>query len=706
MPAKHLAAVAAAAVAITLLWLEPLVAHLSSAVLSGPSDVTSTIRQFESGERLGHSPFTFSHDPLLGAPEGTTFSRAVQVANAIQPAFVWTLKQGVGWIAAFNVFLLLGFILTALATFVLLHRLGVHPAAAAFGAYVFSFNPYAFEKAGLGQPGLLHNWVLVVLLIALLGLHERRTVRQGVLVGLTAALCFYMHTYLGFVALLAIAVVLAVDLIDRRGGRRLAIVAGAGVVALGVALTPAIAVTLDDRTAARQVTSERAEVLRDFGAVPSTYLKPPGGSLVGAALSSQSRDERIEDAGGTMYFGYVTLLLAVFGVVLLVRRQTRLAEGPRRFAGFAGVALVVVAFLVALPDRVTLLGLDLPMPSWLLGNFTPGIRVYSRFGILVGLGLVVLAALALDVVARRRHGKAFVAAALALVAVELAVGPPIQTWDTDEPPAYDRWLATQDRGIVAIYPPPGEHIEEENHTRGELFFQTVHWQPLFFTESPRKSRGWAIRELSGNLDEPGVPQLLASQGVRYVVVNDDVYRAIGDRPPNVPLPLLRRFDGARAFRVVAEPADVETVLHASAGRVAEAMGIPAPTVEIPGKGFQEPERSELDGRDWRWLIEGGVLEIDVPEASLQFELKGIAFSAHRNRLLILRDEDGSTLGKVDVGTATRDFTISPFRLPKGKSRLLLDVSPPPEQLGESDQRFASIFLSPVVIRPLADYSRR
>ena len=706
MPAKQLATVAAVAVAITLVWLAPLVAHLSSAVLSGPSDITSTIRQFASGERLGHSPFTFSHDPLLGAPEGTTFSRAVQVANAIQPAFVWTLKQAIGWMAAFNLFLLLGFVLTALATFVLLHRLDLHPVAAAFGAYVFAFNPYAFEKAGLGQPGLMHNWVLVVLLIALLGIHERRTLRQGALIGLSAALCFYMHTYLGFVALLAIATVFAVELIDQRGARRLAIVAGAGVVALGVALTPPIVVALNDRDAARQVTSERAEVLRDFGAVPSTYLKPPGGSLVGAALSPQSRGERIEDADATMYFGYVTLLLAAGAAVLLVRRQPRLAARRRRFAGFAGVGLVVGGFLVALPDRVTLLGLDLPMPSSVIGNFTPGVRVYSRFGILVGLGLVVLAALALDVVARQRHGKIFAGAALALVAVELAVGPPIQTWATDEPPAYDRWLATQERGIVAIYPAPGEHIEEENHTRAETFFQTVHWQPLFFTESPRKSRGWAIRELSDNLDEPGVPQLLASQGVRYVVVADDVYRAIGEKPPYVPLPLLRRFDGARVFGVVAEPADVDAVLRANAGRVAAAMGIPAPTVEIPGEGFHAPERSPHDGRQWRWLIQDGLVEVDVPEADVEFELKAIAFSAHRNRLLRLRDDEGNVLAQLDIGTATLEFTLGPFRLPEGESELRLDVVPGSEPLGEADPRPASIFLSPVEIRPIADYSRR
>jgi hypothetical protein len=709
MPARHLWVAAAGSLAASLLWLAPLVAHPGSALLQAPSDASSTIRQYASAEHQGKSVFTISHDPLLAAPEGTTYSWAAQVANAIQPAFVLALETVVGYVAALNVFTLLAFALTGFLAYILLARVGLHPLAAAFGAYVVAFNPYAFEKAELGQPALVHNWVLIVLLLALLRLEQRRTLADAALAGLAAALCFYMHTYLGFVGLVAVLVFLGVDVIRRREWRRWARTTAVGAATLVLALLPAAVATMADRTAAGQLTSDRAEVLQDFGAPPSAYLAPPSGGLLAAATSPRSRTERVEAATGvTLYFGYVTLALALLGAVLLLRRHPVFDDPRRRALALGAGALTVVGFLVALPDRMTVLGVEFPGPSALLGQVTTGVRVYARFGILVIIGAAILAAFALDLLVRRRRGAALGAAAVALVAIELAVGPPIETWRTDEPPAYDAWLATQPAGIAAMYPAPGDKIEAEEHTRRETYFQTTHWHPLLFTESPRKTRGWAIRELVDHLDEPGVPELLAAQKVRYVIVNDAVYRTMGERPPHVPgtLRLLRRFDGARAFEVVAEKGDVEDVLRRNAARVAAAMGIAAPTVTIPGDGFHDAERSALDGRDWRWLIQSGALEVEVPEASVQFVLKGIAVSPFRNRTLSLEDEDGTVLGTADVGTATADIAIGPFRLPAGRSRLRLAVSPPPEQLGASDTRHASIFLSPVEIQPLADYSRR
>ena len=342
-------------------------------------------------------------------------------------------------------------------------------------------------------------------------------------------------------------------------------------------------------------------------------------------------------------------------------------------------------------------------PSALAGLFTNYLRVYGRFGILVGLGLALLAAFALDALVRRRRGLMLGAAALVLLVADLAYGAPIPIWNVSRTPAHDTFLAQQPHGIVAFYPPQAENAAGNLYVREELFWQTRHGQPLFFTESARKNRGWAIRELVDQLDKPNVPQLLAAEGVRYVVVNDAVYRAIGQDPPGVPQPLLARFGDTRVFEIVAEPGDLEAALHDQAARVASAMGIPVPSARLLDKGFQAPE--QFDGREWRWLIQDGLVEVDVAEPNVQFELVGLAFSANRERTLSLLDQDGDALGETQVGTTKQELHIGPFRLPRGRSLLRLAVAPPPEQLGETDQRYASIFLSPVEIRPLADYSR-
>jgi hypothetical protein len=347
---------------------------------------------------------------------------------------------------------------------------------------------------------------------------------------------------------------------------------------------------------------------------------------------------------------------------------------------------------------------ELPTPSIIAGHFTNYLRVYGRFGVLVGLGLALLAAFALDALLRRRRGLLLGAAALVLLVADLAYGSPIPIWDVSRTPAHDRFLADRPRGIVAFYPPQAENAAGNLYVREELFWQTRHGQPLFFTESPRKNRGWAIRELVDRLDTPNVPQWLAAEGVRYVVVNDAVYRSKGEEPPGVPQPLLARFGDIRVFEIVAEPGDLETALHDQAAHVAAAMGIPVPSVQIAGSGFHAPE--PFDGRDWRWLIQDGLVDVDVSESNVQFELVGLAFSANRERRLALVDQDGRALGDTQVGLTKQELHIGPFSLPRGQSRLRLVTTPPPEQLGETDTRYGSVFLSPLEIRPLADFSRR
>lgn len=158
----------------------------------------------------------------------------------------------------------------------------------------------------------------------------------------------------------------------------------------------------------------------------------------------------------------------------------------------------------------------------------------------------------------------------------------------------------------------------------------------------------------------------------------------------------RRRDGSRARRAVRRPVDRRSRRprrHAAREQLARA-----------GRGFHAPE--PFEGREWRWLSQDGVVEVDVAAPHVELELVGVAFSANRERRLTVVDEDGRALGEARVGTTKPELRIGPFRLPKGQSRLRLATTPPPERHGEQDARYGSIFLAPLEIRPLADYSGR
>src|SRR5256885_17005024 len=100
-----------------------------------------------------------------------------------------------GLVASFSIFLILGFIVTAVAGFALLEWLGFGFLPSLVGAYVVSFNPWTFNRAVAGAPAFLHGWCLLLLVYTLLRLSEKGTARAAMFAGLAFALCFLVAAY-------------------------------------------------------------------------------------------------------------------------------------------------------------------------------------------------------------------------------------------------------------------------------------------------------------------------------------------------------------------------------------------------------------------------------------------------------------------------------------------------------------------------------
>jgi hypothetical protein len=101
----------------------------------------------------------------------------------------------------------------------------------------------------------------------------------------------------------------------------------------------------------------------------------------------------------------------------------------------------------------------------------------------------------------------------------------------------------------------------------EIYYQMFHRQPLYNivgsgTEGTRED---AIRSLSRSIADPRTPGILAAEGVRYVLVHDDIYRAQGEEPPAAAagFRLIRTFPGVRVFglRQDVQPADLDALLE-------------------------------------------------------------------------------------------------------------------------------------------------
>jgi hypothetical protein len=686
-------------------WFLPLLEHLGSSVLGGPADGTSGIRDYWAASYEHSTPFTLKVDHLIGAPEGKELAPAVNIANAIQPALVWGLRGPLGLISTWNLYLLVAVLLSAFTTFVLLDRIGLAGLPALFGGYVFGFSPYLFAKANSGHGGLVQAWIFPVTVILLLRLHEVPTYRRAAAVGFAVAVAFYLHSYYGLMDTVMLVVFVAVEIARARDFRNALWRFTLFDVSLGVTLLlliPAFVALVVDRSTVAQVSGHRVDSLQQFGSKPLAFLAPSSSNPVfGGMLSQTQRDVLSATGEPQLFFGWTTIMLAVVAVVLL-RRRHEVFRG-RRYVALAAAVLIPVAYVMSLPRIVHLGPVSLPAPSYFIGSFTTFWRVYARFGVLVGLGLVVLAAFSLRALMDRGRAGVALAVALAVFAgIELASPP--RAWRTNRPPAYDEWLADHPGGSVAFYPPYGG---QANGSGGplftqEYFFQQVHRHPLFENGSTVKSRSWAIRALTGYLDQPSTPGILAAEHVRYIVVVDSAYRADGVKPviPSASYRQVAESDGARIFTIKAPAVDLTEALRDGGTTIAGAMGYEPPAATYAGGGYSQPAL-QPDGKEWRWLRQDGEISVES-NAETPVRLDLLAASATVPRTLTLTDARRHTLGTASVGTEQSEIVLGPFTIPKGTSHLFLHAAPGPTRLSAKDPRLGSIFLSPVALQPYVD----
>lgn len=693
---------------VTALWLLPVLADLNGRVLGErPNDTTSTVRDYWVAEQSGKTPFTLRRDRFIGAPEGRPAVSAIQIANAIQPAFVWAVKSATGTLAALNLFLLFGFLLTAFVTFVLLSQLGLGFLPSLFGGYVFGFSPWLFEQGFAGHVNLVHAWVLPLLVLALLQVRRRRTIISAALVGATLALAFYMQSYLGLLAAAMATTFLVIDLVTSRTWSErlwsLTLFDIACIAAL-VALAPPIATGLlqrDDVSGA--FATESADF---FGARASWYVIPSARQPVAKPFIESDTWPPAHVGDAVVFFGYSTIALAIVGLVLTARRRSILtAQSDRRFALLFAAVLLPTAFVTSLPPRISVGGLELPTPSVLIGSVTSAWRIYSRFGVLVGLALAILAAYTLHALIARygRRGKWVAAGLIAVAAFELAPGPPVPTWATDPEPAYVTWLRNHPGGIVAHYPLDDyDTAESVGYAKAALYYQTRHAHPIFgIDEGFALSRAESIRLLSRQLAEPRASLLLALEGVKYVLVHDDIYRAIGEDPPT---PSRREYrpvadvDGVRIFalRNRNRRRSVDDILG-SVTSLAQLANLRGLTIQLGKAGFYKVEPQT----GWRWLHQDGAIEVINASTADRFQLKLQAFTNRQPRTLELRRRDGTVLDRVEVLTSTTDVTFGPFSLPRGRIELMLHATPGPEPFEVPDGRVTSVYVSPPSIQVVA-----
>ncbi len=404
-------------------------------------------------------------------PEPSAIAWSDNLTALVPPYLLVWLVTGRQSVLAYNLVTWLAFAGGSLAVLALARRLLRSPVAATLVALAFSVA--MVRRSAIGHTQLAGFAFMPLALVLVMDLVERRRARTAVLAGLCLAGLWYTAIYFFVLAVVVVPVFVAVWAMGNRRevSARLVLLVGLAAVVAGGLVAPSLPPYLDLQERASFVRGD--DELLAIG--PASFTQPP--SLVYEALGQD--DGSTEGTDG--FVGWTVVVLALVAVLWsgsdLVRTRRRAhgaetttppaavtgtgdrwsaAERRRRFALPLAAACTVAALLSLGPDDSLL-----SLPYRALRPVLPGLdsaRVLSRFWVLPALGLALLAGRGFERLAgaRSRHleRSAGVLVAMVLLA-ELFVRPGFSEVDDDRTlTAVNERLAELAEGPVTELPVP------------------------------------------------------------------------------------------------------------------------------------------------------------------------------------------------------------------------------------------------------------
>ncbi|MGH3136168.1 MAG: hypothetical protein ACRDPV_06720, partial [Gaiellaceae bacterium] len=398
-----LIALLAASVLVSFLFW-PLISGLGSTVVGDGSDSSGMMAAFwwmqhEGGYHL----FGTTHHILTGAPFGWDDGNGLnlQLLLPYYPAYLAT--KLIGPVAAYNVMLLAGYVLSGASMYLLSRYLGCTRVVAAWAGAVYIVFPWHLARTPHGS--LVHLEFLPLLILALVAAAQRPTWSRFSLVGLATLACWLTSGYFGVMAVVAAAAFALAAALTWPLGRATRLVTGSIGAAIGASLVVGFLSIISGF--GRGAGLNRApEDLRVYGIRSLELLVPSPGNLFlgdwvdGIFVDRQHGSNPTETRN---YLGLVTLTLALAWLAIAWRTWSGLSSRLRSTtAGLIGV--FVAALLLAAPSPVSVFGQELWMPSRFLWEIVPAVRGPSRWMALAMTALVPLAALGLQAAWKRLAG--------------------------------------------------------------------------------------------------------------------------------------------------------------------------------------------------------------------------------------------------------------------------------------------------------------
>lgn len=513
---------------ISALLTWPLVFHLNSSLFGDFGDTRGTAWGIWT-RIYGLLDGSINH--WIAAPFGVIAGNGFS-----QPVSEWlyvVFAQISNEIVAYNLFVLLAFPLTGIATYFLLNRL-LHNRAAAFaGGLIFGFCPAAIMQAAGGHASYAFNAFIPIFIWALFYNRTQRTRLSEFYVAANFALITLTALYFGYFAIFIAIYFFVFDLMSCNSKDRLAIVRG---YIYAVMFAVILILPFEYKEIYHQLISS-ADVLksaghsRDFNELnvySSRYWEflipsidhPVLGNVIYDFAKSHLHGSNIFEQ--TLYLGVIPISLFLTGLILVSFGKFNAAL-KANYLFFAFGALWM--YFLSLPPQISFGGIQVPTLSFFAYKIAPMFRVYARFGILVNFFVACSAAVVLAHLyqhMKRARYYAMLAVLMPVLAFEYRSISPGYALPVDQPPNVYSWLAQQPGDIIVAEYPMMKSDEASFYTY--LFWQRIHKKKLVNGAARDNEKAWDFFEKVKNLDDSNTPLRLKSAGVKYVIVHSDTYQ--------------------------------------------------------------------------------------------------------------------------------------------------------------------------------------
>jgi len=217
------------------------------------------------------------------------------------------------------------------------------------------------------------------------------------------------------------------------------------------------------------------------------------------------------------YLGWINLSLALVGVISLFRQKISL-QMPALINYSALLMAIVGLIILTMPPSISLNGVTLYSPSYILFEIFPMFRVLTRMGVLIlfltliftGFGYLALVNL---LVARNISRKVIQLTLLVLALFSMSeFFIPLKVTHVGTPPKVYTYLETTGlpKSPIVVYP--------YNKTNEAFFWMTAHKQPLI---NPRfyenKETGFVSEDFTKMLTTAGGLEVAQNMGAKYLV---------------------------------------------------------------------------------------------------------------------------------------------------------------------------------------------